>query len=320
MKVVSSLSEASDALAGRPCVLGIGNFDGLHLGHQAILQSIARRSSEFGLPSVVMTFEPHPIQVIAPEKAPKRINTPEQKLRQICDYGIELLFVVHFDLEFASLSPDAFIRQFLVTGLRARTVCVGNNFAFGHRQAGSVETLRLWHRDFDLHIVPPVMYRGNPVSSTEVRKAVNDGAVSAASRLLGRWYEIEGRIASGAGRGRRLTVPTLNLESDNELVPKHGVYVSRIALDKGTLLDSVTNIGVRPTFGVDGMTIETFVLRDQVPAAAQFGRLQFLHRIRDEKRFDSPELLSSQIARDVGKASRFFRLLGNIEHARAHSH
>jgi len=204
--------------------------------------------------------------------------------------------------------------------LHARTICVGSNFAFGHRQSGNIDTLRQWHRNFELHIVPPVLFRGIPVSSTEVRRAINDGAVSTASRLLGRWYEIEGRIVAGEGRGRRLTVPTLNLESDNELLPKHGVYVTRIALDNGQPLDAVTNIGVRPTFGSDHLTIETFVLRNEVPAAAENGQLQFLHRIRDEKRFDSAGMLATQIAHDVARSSRFFGLLGNIEHARTHSH
>jgi len=320
MKVVSSLSAAADVLAGRPCVLSIGNFDGLHLGHQAILHTVVRRARDLALPAVAMTFEPHPIQVLAPDKAPRRISTPERKIEQIEKCGIDMLFTVRFDRDFAKLSPDAFVRQYLIEGLRVRAICVGSNFNFGHRQKGTVETLRQWSREFELIEVPPVVFRNFSASSTGVRMTVLKGEVSRASRLLGRWYEIEGQIVSGAGRGRNVTVPTLNLDPANELVPGYGVYVTRISLDGGEYLDAVTNVGIRPTFGEDTPTIETFVLRSPVPDAAS-ARLQFLHRIRDEKRFDSPELLSRQIGLDVQSALKFFRRLGNIEeHARAHSH
>lgn len=320
MKVVSSLSAAADVLAGSACVLSIGNFDGLHLGHRAILQTVVRNAHDLALPAVAMTFEPHPIQVLAPEKAPKRISTPEGKIEQIEKCGIDLLFTVRFDRDFAKLSPDEFVRQYLVEGLHVRAICVGSNFNFGHRQEGSVETLRQWARDFELIEVPPVVFRSLPASSTQIRKTILKGEVSRAARLLGRWYEIEGPIVSGAGRGRNVTVPTLNLDPANELLPGFGVYVTRISLDGGEYLDAVTNVGVRPTFGEDSPTIETFVLRSPVPEARR-ARLQFLRRIRDEKRFDSPELLAGQIRLDVQSALRFFRRLGAIEdHARAHSH
>jgi riboflavin kinase / FMN adenylyltransferase len=329
MKVVSSLSAAADVLAGRACVLSIGNFDGLHLGHQAILHTVGRRARELGLPSVAMTFEPHPIQVLAPDKAPKRISTPERKIQRIEESGIDILFTVRFDQDFANLSPDEFVREYLVDGLHIRAICVGSNFNFGHRGAGTVETLRQWAREFDLVEVAPVSVRGLPASSTQVRLSVLQGDVSRASRFLGRWYEMEGRIVSGAGRGRNVTVPTLNLDPENELLPGFGVYVTRISLDgdnDGGFLDSVTNIGVRPTFGEETPTIETFVLQNSVPAEVasvmpgRQARLQFLHRIREERRFDSPGLLAIQIGRDVQTALKFFRLLGNIEHARTHSH
>jgi len=320
MKVVSSLSEASSVLAGSGCVLSIGNFDGLHLGHQTILQTVVRHARELGLPAVAMTFEPHPIQVLAPDKAPKRISTKERKVRMIAESGIDLLFVARFDRDFSTLSPNAFVRQYLVNGLHIRAICVGANFSFGHRQDGNLETLRQWAREFEVVEIPPVSVRTLPASSTQVRKTVQDGDVSLASRLLGRWFEIEGRIVSGAGRGRQVTVPTLNLAPENELLPKRGVYVTRISLDDAGYLDSVTNIGVRPTFSETSLSIETFVLDGLVPLNAARARVQFLHRIRDEMRFDSAGLLAEQIGRDVRTAAKFFRLLGNIGHARAHSH
>ena len=319
MKVVSSLSAASDVLASGACVLSIGNFDGLHLGHQAILQTVVRRARELGLPAVAITFEPHPIQVLAPDKAPKRITTPARKVQLIAENGIDLLFTIRFDLEFAACSPDEFVRRYLVEGLRIRAICVGANFGFGYRQSGTVDTLRQWAQAFELMEVQQVLLRNIPVSSTQVRKDVLEGNVTRVSRFLGRWFELEGRIVSGAGRGRTVTVPTLNLAAENELLPRDGVYVTRIAVDDGAYLDAVTNIGVRPTFGESQRTIETFVLQSPVPADAGRASLQFLHRIRDEKRFDSPGQLAEQIGRDIQRTAKFFRLLGIIENARIQS-
>jgi riboflavin kinase/FMN adenylyltransferase len=281
---------------------------------------VVRKARDLALPAVAMTFEPHPIQVLYPEKAPKRISTPERKIEQIEKCGIDMLFTVRFDRDFARISAEDFVRHYLIEGLHVRAICVGSNFNFGHRQEGTVKTLREWSDYFEVVEVPPVVFRTFPASSTQVRKSVMDGEVSRASRLLGRWYEIEGQIVSGAGRGRNVTVPTLNLDPANELLPAFGVYVTRIALDGGDFLDAVSNIGVRPTFGENVPTIETFVLRNPVPPA-RTARLQFLYRIREEKRFDSPELLARQIGLDVQAALKFFRRLANLEeHARTHSH
>src|SRR5262245_57470492 len=263
MKVVSGLP---DAAADGPCVLSIGNFDGLHLVHQAILRTVVERAKELGIRPAVLTFDPHPVRVLAPEHAPKLISTLLQKLRLIESAGIELALVVKFDLEFAALSPDSFIQQYLLDGLKAKALCVGGNFTFGHRQAGTIETLRRWRHEFELVEIPPVIARGTIVSSTHVRRYVQEGSVSRARRLLGRWFEIEGRIVGGAGRGRTVTVPTLNLQQENELIPRQGVYITRIALDSGNFVDSITNIGVRPTFEDNSQTIETFVLGARVPA------------------------------------------------------
>jgi len=183
-----------------------------------------------------------------------------------------------------------------------------------------VATLRKWAKQFELIEVDPVVFRGIPASSTQIRKSVQDGNVSRAARLLGRWFEIEGPIVSGAGRGRKVTVPTLNLDPTNELLPGFGVYATRISLDGGAYLDAVTNIGIRPTFHEETPTIETFVLKGPV-SEARTARLQFLRRIRDEKRFDSPELLARQIGIDIQFTMKYFRRLGILEeHARTHSH
>jgi riboflavin kinase / FMN adenylyltransferase len=320
MKVLSDLSDASPS---SPCVLTIGNFDGLHLGHQAILGTVVKRAREFKMRSAVLTFDPHPLRVLAPEQAPKLISTPQQKLDLLASMGIDLVFTARFDAKFAALTPEAFIRKYLIDGLHTKTLCVGGNFTFGHRQTGTIETLRRWSKEFDLVEIPPVSTRGVIVSSTHVRRRIQDGRVSGACRLLGRWFEIEGRIIPGAGRGRKVTVPTLNLEPENELIPNQGVYITRTSMDAGVgsgdFVDSITNIGTRPTFEGNSQTIETFVLHTTVPEGTRRARIKFLKRIRDERRFDSPELLREQIGRDVQVAATFFRRLQAGTHARIHS-
>jgi len=305
MKVVSDLS---DAALNEPCVLSIGNFDGLHLGHQAILRRVVERARSLRVRPAVLTFAPHPVRVLAPDVAPRLISTLPQKIRLLEGAGIELLFIAKFDMAFAALTPDAFIQNYLVSGLRAKALCVGSNFTFGHRQAGTIETLKQWRHEFEVIEVPSVSTRGSLVSSTKIRQFIKEGRVSQACRLLGRWFELEGRIVEGDGRGRSVTVPTLNLEPENELVPRPGVYITRTASGDEPSTDSITNIGTRPTFGGGAQTIETFVLQG-VAGEPTTSRLQFLRRIRDEQKFDSPLLLREQIGRDVQAAMTFFRRL-----------
>jgi len=188
---------------------------------------------------------------------------------------------------------------------------VGNNFNFGYQGRGTIETLRRFKNYFEIIEVEPVRVRGVLVSSSRVRELVARGHVSRACRLLGRWIEVEGNLVSGAGRGRSVTVPTLNLDPENELIPKVGVYVTQISLDGQPFMNSVTNVGVRPTFDENDLTVETFVLNNTVPAHAGSARLDFLYRLRDEVKFESPQALRLQIGRDVKRAEKFFRLLKN---------
>ena len=306
MKVATSLADA-DVL--HPSVVSIGNFDGLHLGHREILRTVVKRARELGLKSVAMTFEPHPIRFLAPDRAPRMISTLDQKIRLIEDAGLDVLFIARFDEAFSRLSPEEFIKQYLLDGLKARSVCVGGNFNFGYRQRGTIQTLREFKSSLEIIEVPPVRVRGTIVSSSRIRELAGAGAVSRACRLLGRWIEIEGEIVSGAGRGRTMQVPTLNLKPDNELIPKNGVYVSRISLDGGPMRDAVTNVGVRPTFHESDRTIETFVLNGAVPPDVAAARLDFIHRLRDEKQFASSEELRAQIALDVKSATRMHKKL-----------
>jgi len=305
VKVISSLS---DAALPESSVVSIGNFDGLHLGHRQILRTVTEQARQRGIASAAMTFDPHPVRFLAPNRAPKLISTIEQKKRLIESVGIDVLFLVHFDEAFSRLSPTDFIQQYLIKGLKARVVCVGNNFNFGYRQEGTPQTLRQF-RDFEVVEVPPVIVRSSLASSSRVRNLIATGLVSNACRLLGRWVELEGNLVGGAGRGRSVTVPTLNLNSSNELLPGTGVYVTRISLDGRAFMNSVTNIGVRPTFGENELTVETFVMDDSVPEDASSARVDFLYRLRDEMKFDSPESLRKQISTDVRRARQFFRLL-----------
>jgi riboflavin kinase/FMN adenylyltransferase len=307
MKVATSLADAGTTPSS---VVSIGNFDGLHLGHREILKTVVKRARELGVQSVAMTFSPHPIRFLAPDRAPRLISTLDQKIELMKSTGIDTLFIAPFDYAFSRLSPEHFVREYLVGGLKARSVCVGANFNFGYRQRGTLDTLREFKSHFEIIEVPPVRVRGTVVSSSRVRELVDAGEVSGACRLLGRWIEIDGSIVSGAGRGRTMKVPTLNLEPQNELIPKIGVYVSRISLDGAAFMNSVTNIGTRPTFGESGLTIETFVLNGTVPEDAAKARLDFLYRLRDEKKFDSAEQLRAQIGSDVRRVEKFFRILG----------
>ena len=316
MKVATSLADVD---VSHRSVVSIGNFDGLHLGHQKILKTVVNRAKELGVRSVAMTFSPHPMRVLAPQRPLRLISTEDQKVRLIEKAGIDLLFRAHFDPAFSQLSPEEFVHKYLIQGFKARSVCVGHNFNFGYRGAGNVDTLCRYPDHFTIIETPPVRVRGMVVSSTAIRQLVADGAVSRACRLLGRWFEIEGQIVPGAGRGRTVTVPTLNLKPENELLPGNGVYITRIALDSGEFLDAVTNIGTRPTFNGTSQTIETFVLNSTVRSEVRAARLQFLKRIRDERKFDSPESLSEQIARDVRTANAFFRRLQSGTHAQVHS-
>src|SRR6185369_10757728 len=261
------------------------------------------------LQSVAMTFSPHPIHFLAPDRAPRLISTPAQKLELIKSTGIDVLFVVPFDHALSRMSPEHFVREYLIEGLKARSVCVGANFNFGYRQRGTIQTLREFQSQFEVIEVPQVRVRGTIVSSSRVRELVAAGEVSGACRLLGRWIQIEGDIVSGAGRGRTMQVPTLNLQPENELIPKVGVYVTRISLDNGAFMNAVTNVGFRPTFDETRLTIETFVLDKQIPADVDTARLEFLYRLRDEKKFASADELRGQIGLDVKRAQKFFRML-----------
>jgi phosphoribosyl 1,2-cyclic phosphate phosphodiesterase len=300
------------APSGRGSVLAIGNFDGIHLGHQAILRAVVQRAQERNAVATALTFDPPPRKVLRPESAPMRLSTNAQRMDWFGAVGLESVVVMPFTLELARLPPEDFIGEILVRGLQVRAVLVGENFRFGHRQAGDVKLLReLGMRlGFDVVVIPPVLYRGEIVSSTVIRREIAAGDVAHASCLLGRSFVLTGEVVSGTGTGRRFTFPTLNLVPEQELLPARGVYITRTRLEGETLSRrSVTNIGMRPTFNGSGLSVETHLLGYSGEVHAKRIEVQFWRRLREEKKFAGPEELRAQIARDIVSANRFFSRL-----------
>jgi riboflavin kinase / FMN adenylyltransferase len=295
-----------------PSVVTIGNFDGVHIGHRQIMRRVVALAREKACTPAVLTFDPHPARVLAPDRAPRLLMTVDQRLRSVEAEGIEAVFMIPFSFEFAKLTPEEFVEQVLARTLKARVVLVGEDFRFGHKQAGNLDTLReLGARfGFTLEVATPIARRGQRVSSTAIRKLIVEGAVSRACRMLGARFTIEGAVVRGQGIGSKQTVPTLNLAPENEILPKIGVYVTRTRdLQSGSVWNSITNVGYRPTFAGEGLTVETFLLEPLTGAHPNRIEVSFLSFVRDERKFETPEALKAQILRDVAVASRLHRRL-----------
>jgi riboflavin kinase/FMN adenylyltransferase len=305
------------ATFGHSSVLAIGNFDGIHLGHQAILRATVDRAHALNAVSTALTFDPSPRKVLRPETAPPLLSTSAQRTEWFNLLGLEAVVVLPFTLELARLSPEEFVEQILLRDLRIKAVLVGENFRFGHKQAGDVKLLSELgaKHGFAVVIVPPVVYRGEVVSSTIIRREIAAGDVSHAARLLGRPFVLTGEVVSGTGTGRRFTFPTLNLAPEQELLPARGVYVTRTCLDGETRSHrSVTNIGMRPTFNGSSLSVETHLLDTQLAATPKRLEVRFWKRLREEKKFSGPEELRAQIASDIARANKFF---SRLRHSRA---
>jgi riboflavin kinase/FMN adenylyltransferase len=297
---------------GHTSVLAIGNFDGIHLGHQAILRATVECARARNAVSTALTFDPSPRKVLRPETAPPRLSTNAQRMEWFNAMGLEAVVVLPFTLDLARLSPGEFVEHILVRDLHVKAVLVGENFRFGHKQAGDVKLLTELgaKHGFDVVIVPPVVYRGEVVSSTIIRREVAEGDVSHAGRLLGRPFALTGEVVSGTGTGRKFTFPTLNLAVEQELLPARGVYVTRACLEGETRSHrSVTNVGMRPTFNGSSLSVETHLLDVQLETAPKRIEVRFWKRLREEKKFTSPEQLRAQIARDIARANQFFSRL-----------
>ena len=289
-------------------VLALGNFDGVHRGHAKIIELVRRRADERGVTAVALTFDPHPSRVVRPDKAPPLLMTGAQKLAALGDAGMAGIAVVRFTEALSRWEPEAFVRTVLVEWLRVAEVWVGANFLFGHDRAGNFSVLRslgarYWFR---AEKIDPVRYREFVVSSTRVRRLIADGRVDEAGALLGHHYMIEGTVTRGEGRGRRLGFPTANLSTDNELFPPNGVYATAVLMD-GEIHASVTNVGVRPTFGASGPVVESHIFDVDRDLYGCRIRVAFVQRLRDELAFSDSDALRVQIARDCDEARALFR-------------
>jgi riboflavin kinase / FMN adenylyltransferase len=293
-----------------PSALTIGNFDGVHAGHREILRRVVELARERGWKPSVLTFDPHPARVVAPERAPRLLTTPEERARLMREAGIEQVLILPFTRELAGFSPERFVREIVVERLEARAVLVGDNFRFGHQHSGDTRLLEeLGRRDgFLVEAVPAIRMRGRVVSSSEVRRLIEAGNVALAARLLARPYALAGEVVAGQGIGSKQTVPTLNLAPAAGVQPACGVYITRTTdPEAGRRWNSVTNIGTRPTFDGESVTVETFLLDPLTGASPRGIRVEFLRRLREERRFDDAAALKRQILRDVGRAQTYFR-------------
>jgi riboflavin kinase/FMN adenylyltransferase len=294
-------------------VLTVGNFDGLHLGHRAILDTVVRRAHDLGGEAVVYTFDPHPRKVLRPEAPPGLLMTLEQKTELLEEFGVDVLIVEPFTLEFAKTEPESFVRDVLHRRLRPLEVYVGYDFHFGRDRAGSMRMLtELGPRlGFAVTIIPEVTLGEGDVNSTRIREVLAEGRVEEAALMLGRAYAVRGAVVAGERRGRNLGFPTANLGSENQVLPAAGVYAGRLRfLDpgrppRGAELPSVANVGTRPTFGDSRrVLVEAHLLDfegDLYGRRVEFG---FHHHLRPERRFPSVELLREQIALDVAEGRR----------------
>jgi riboflavin kinase/FMN adenylyltransferase len=322
LRVFASTEEWSAAYTSgrRGSVLTIGNFDGIHLGHQAILRGAVERAGELGAVSTALTFDPSPRRVLRPESAPRQLSTTAQRQEWFAEAGLESAIILPFTLELSKLTPEQFVQQILVRNLNVRTVLVGENFRFGHQQTGNIDTLiDLSHKHgFEVAVVPPVSYRGEIISSTAIRREIANGCVMHAARLLGRPFVLTGELVAGTGTGRKFTFPTLNLKPEQELLPARGVYITRTLLEGETKSRrSVTNIGMRPTFNGTAQTVETHLLDFTAEVSAKRIQLQFWKRLRPEKKFAGADELRTQIAADIAKSRQFFARLRALRSLRA---
>ena len=306
MRVVRHLARRQERLG--PAVLTLGNFDGAHLGHQAIITRAVARARELGAHAVALTFEPHPVAVLAPDRAPPMIQTLHDRLASLRDLGVDVTILQRFALAFAALAPDAFVRDFVLRHVDLAEVVVGYNVNFGRARAGTAETLRSMGTalGFRVEVVGPVTVPGDAeqVSSTRLRELLGAGDMRGARRLLGRPYTLRGRVVVGDRRGRTLGFPTANLHvRAGLLLPPDGVYAVTAEVDRGSRA-GVLNVGLRPTFGGRRRTVEVHVLDFDGDLYRRWLNVQVIERLRGEAAFTGPEALRAAIAADIARARR----------------
>ncbi|MDA8082119.1 MAG: bifunctional riboflavin kinase/FAD synthetase [Nitrospiraceae bacterium] len=304
MRLITDLKDLQQQRYDRS-ILTLGNFDGLHRGHQELINMVITRARETGAVSMVVTFRPHPLKILCPEKCPPLISIYEEKIKLIGDLGIDVLVKIPFTLEFAGMAPEAFVRDVLCHMLGAREIFVGANYRFGRERKGTVQTLSDLGREcgFIVREVEQISFGGEVISSTKIRQLLKDGEVGHAARLLGRDYAITGVVVRGDGRGRTLGFPTANIAPKHAIIPSHGVYAVRLYV-REMFYDGIANIGVRPTFDKQILSIEANLFDFNEDIYGEEISVYFLEKIRDEKKFGSVDELVSQIRQDVEAARR----------------
>ena len=313
MEILKTLTDLTDIFG--PSVVTLGNFDGVHLGHRELFRQLVKISRQLHCPSVVCTFNPHPLKFLAPEKAPPLLNTLNEKRRLIAASHIDYLIEIPFTDMFAAMSPEQFVDDILIAKLQIKALVVGYDYAFGRNRCGDATFLQTYGRKsgFSVDVLQPVGTDGLPYSSTRIRQMITAGDVMGVVSLLGRQYNLEGRVVPGEQRGRELGFPTANLETDKELLPANGVYVVKVR-HKQQEYGGVINIGFRPTFGGSHSTIEVHLLDFTGQLYDENLRIYFLERLRGEEKFSSIDELTEAIACDVLKARQILQSVQVIQY------
>jgi len=304
MQVIFNLNEIKKPLSNP--VLTIGNFDGVHKGHLALFDKVKERAKAIGGQSIVMTFEPHPLKVMRPANGPQLITHTGQKLELIEKAGIDIIVCVSFDRDFAAIPAREFVNNILVQKIGIKEIVVGYDYTFGHNREGDINLLREAGNElgFVVHLVGPVQIDQTLVSSTSIRRLIQEGRLGEAKVLLGRDFEVQGIVVKGQNRGGRLLgFPTANLNPHGELLPKRGVYAVKLIMDDHTY-NGVTNVGYNPTFGNTGLTVETHILDYSGDLLGKTIKVHFIKRLRDEMTFKTLDELSDQIAQDIEQAKK----------------
>jgi riboflavin kinase / FMN adenylyltransferase len=284
-------------------VVALGNFDGVHLGHRAILKAAIDRAHSVGGKAYALTFDPLPAKVLAPQHAPRMIMTPEDKLEYLRSSGLDGVLVLTFDLALSRLSPRDFVHDYLLDKLGVEAVVVGHSVSFGHKRTGNAAVMVELGREFGFEtvVVGPVKIDGIQVSSSTIRQAITAGDMPRAARLLGRHHFLSGKVVHGRERGRTIGFPTANLDSETECIPPDGVYATRVVLAEGAFA-SITNIGMRPTFNESARSIEAHIFDFNRDIYDRAIKLEMIERVRPERKFASAEELGRQIAADLQRA------------------
>ncbi len=292
-------------------VVTLGNYDGVHLGHQQIFQKVMERARKMSGTSVIFTFEPHPLKVLSPSTAPPLLNTFRRKMELFETYGIDVVICAEFTREFAATPPEDFIKNILVNQVGAKEILVGYDYAFGRGKQGTTDAMAEMgkHYGFQVDVIPAYTLHEEVVSTTRLRELVRQGEIRKVCALLGRCYASEGIVIAGDHRGKTLGFPTANLQSHNEIFPKRGVYAVQIEY-RDRLFDGVANIGTHPTFGEGKVTIEVHIFNFHEEIYGQFVRVLYRERLRDEKTFDSRASLVRQIRQDIEKTRKILQAYG----------